>query len=36
MVDGAKQDYIDEKKLHFILPDYSFKGSVSSPIWIIK
>ena len=33
---GQNKMYIDEKKLRFILPDYSFKGSVSSPIWIIQ
>ena len=32
MADGAKQDVIDEKKLRFILSDYSFKGRESSSI----
>ena len=27
---------VDEKKLHFILSDYSFKGRESSPICIIQ
>ena len=32
MTEGVKQDCIDEKKLRFILPDYSFKGRELIPI----
>ena len=33
---GQNKMCIDEKKLRFILSDYSFKGRESSSIWIIR
>ena len=36
MVEGQNKIYIDGKKLHSILSDYSFKGGESSLIQIIQ